>query len=90
LTPEEEIIRAERCKQILGDKYVKEALGEIREAIVTQWAKAPIKDGEFQGKMHALYNAVDKFEELLRIHVESGKIASHELERKRSFKDWLR
>jgi hypothetical protein len=40
--------------------------------------------------MHALYNAVDKFEELLRIHVESGKIASHELERKRSFKDWLR
>jgi hypothetical protein len=90
LTPEEEIIRAQHCKQILEDRYVKEALSDIREGIVHQWAKSPIKDTDHKEKLWALYNAVDKFEELLRTHIDSGKLARHEMERKRSFKDWLR
>jgi hypothetical protein len=90
LTPEEEIIRAQHCKQILEDRYVKEALSEIREGIVQMWAKAPVKDKDYQTYCHSLYNAVDKFEELLRTHIDSGKLARHEMERKRSFKDWLR
>jgi hypothetical protein len=90
MTPEEELIRAERVKQILEDPYVRSALSEMREGIVQSWAKAPIKDKEYMNYIHALYNAVDKFEEILRIHIDSGKLARDELARKRSFKDWLR
>jgi hypothetical protein len=90
LTPEEEINRAELCRQFLENQYVKQALEDIREAIHQQWLKSPIKDVQHREQLWALGNAADKFQELLQAHIETGKLAAHSLDPKRSVWDLLR
>lgn len=85
MTPEEEINRAITCQQFLENPIIKQAFDEIKGAIHQQWLKAPVKDVELRERLWALGNAADKFEEILRSHIESGKIAKHELESKRRF-----
>lgn len=89
MTPEEELHRAERARQILEDPLVKEALKEIRDAIVEQWRTAPVKDSELKEKLWSIFGATHKFEQLLRSHIETGKMAAIQEDRKGMF-DWLR
>lgn len=79
MTPEEEVVRAERAKQILEDKLVRAALDGVRDLIIEQWRVSPVKDSEIRDWLWALYNASHKFEEVLRSHIETGKLAAHQL-----------
>lgn len=83
LTPDELIIRGERAKQILEDELVKEALTDIRQTIVENWQKVPLRDTELQTKFHMLYGVVDQFEAKLRQHIESGEVGKYDLKTKR-------
>lgn len=85
MTPEERTQRAERAKQILADKLVREALDGIRADIVANWQKVPLKDSELKEKFHMLYGVVDRFEAALRSHIEDGQVADFELARKKRF-----
>lgn len=89
MTPEEEIQRAEHANRILNDKLVQEALKGIRDAVIEQWRLCPVEKTQLRDYLHGLFNAAYKFEELLRSHVETGKMAAITEERKGLF-DWLR
>lgn len=80
MTREEEIIRAERAKQILGDSLVGQALKEIKEGLIEEWRRASVKDAEMREKIWAIYVGACKFEELLKSHIETGKLARAQLE----------
>lgn len=76
MTPEEELARAQECQQILSNKHVREALGSIREALVEQWQRTPVKDSDLREKIWAIYCAAMKFEQILQSHIETGKMAA--------------
>lgn len=84
MTLEEELTRAHECNAVLNNPYVREALSEIREALVSQWQRTPIVDTPLREKIWAIYNGALKFEELLRSHIETGKLAAIDIERKQS------
>jgi len=90
MTPEEELQRAREVEQILGNKYVREALDEIREALVEQWQRTPVVDVNLREKIWGIYNGAIKFEQVLRSHIETGKMAAIEVERKRSLAERLK
>ncbi len=76
MTPQEEMMRAEKARQILEDPFVREALDDIKSTLIEQWRSAPVKDSDLKERLWALYNAAHKFEELMRSHIETGKLAS--------------
>lgn len=79
MTPEEELIRAERAQQIINDPLVREALDGIKATIVESWRSAPVKDSEFREKLWAIYVGATKFEEIFRSYMDSGKLAAAQL-----------
>ena len=83
LTPEELILRADKAKRILEDELVQDALKEIRETIIENWQKVPLRDSELQTKFHMLYGVVNQFEAKLRQHIESGEVGKYDLKTKR-------
>lgn len=87
MSPEERVHRANRAKQIMGDDLVKEALRNIREDVIQNWQRIPLKDSELLAKFHMLYGVVDKFEQAMSRFIEDGEVATHELlnDKKRRF-----
>lgn len=90
MTPEEELNRAAECNQILGNRYVQEALNQIKEGLVEQWSRTPVKDSELRDKIWAIYNGAVKFEEILRTHIDTGKMVRVEQEQKRTIAERLK
>lgn len=80
MTPEEEIIRAGQARQILQDPLVRSAMDDIRAAIVDQWYRSAVNSTELREQLWALYCGAMKFEEVLRSHMETGQLASAQLE----------
>jgi Holliday junction resolvasome RuvABC ATP-dependent DNA helicase subunit len=80
MKPQEELIRAERAKQILGDKLVREALDSIRSGLIENWRSTPLKDADLREKIWAIYVGACKFEEFLYEFIETGKLAQHTLD----------
>lgn len=90
MEPQEELRRAAECQQILGNRYVQEALNQIKEALVEQWSKTPVKDSELRDKIWGIYNGAVKFEEILRTHIETGKMVRVDEERKKTLAERLK
>ncbi len=75
MTPEEELSRAVRAEQILGDDLFKEAVKEVEEALLNGIKRSPIKDAELREKLCQqliqLYAVVGQ----IRGYMETGKLA---------------
>ncbi len=82
MTPEEEIARGEKARQVLEDPLVRGALDDIKQSIIQQWSKCPVKDTDLKERLWGLFNAADKFEEILKTHIETGKMARIQVEQK--------
>lgn len=82
MTPEEEIIRAGRAKEILENKLFKEAVAEIEEAIKQGRLNSGATDTALREKLAAqelgLYAIVQK----LKTHMETGILAEEEIRRR--------
>lgn len=86
MTEQEEIVRAERARQIMEDPLVKGALTDIKTAVVEQWLRAPVKDSELREYLWAIYVGTSKFEEILKSHMETGVLAAEQLRTKEARK----
>lgn len=75
MTEQEELLRAERAKQILADKLVREALDGIKSGLIDTWRTTPLKDTDLREKVWAIYVGACKFEEILGSYIETGKLA---------------
>lgn len=78
---EDERLRGERARQILEDPLVKSAMSDIKATLIEQWRISPVKDAELREYLWSIYLGACKFEELLASHIETGKLASHQLAR---------
>ncbi len=90
MTPDEELRRAAECQQVLGNRYVQEALKDIRESLVEQWLMTPVKDVEMREKIWSIACGAKKFEQLLRTHIETGSMVMVEEQRKKTLAERLK
>ena len=75
MTPEEELERAARAEQILGDSLFKEAVQEVESALINGIRRSPIKDAELREKLCQQLTQLDAVLSVLRGHMETGKLA---------------
>jgi len=79
MTPDEQIARGEHAKRLLNDPLLKEALAEIKQAIVDSWAALPVENTAQAEKLKHLLWASKQFESVFIAHVGGATIARNEL-----------
>lgn len=82
MTPEEELQRAVRAEQILGDDLFKEAVREVKEAILNGIERSPIKDAEMREKLCQQLILLNTVVGRLRTYMETGKLAEETIKQR--------
>lgn len=82
---ESDISRAEHAQRLLNDELLAAALTAIRDEVVRAWVECPQRDAQGKEALWQLAKTADKFEALLKGHIESGKLARDHLDRLKEF-----
>lgn len=85
MSPQEEIIRGEKAKQLLADPLLSEAFSQCKKEVLEAWEKTPARDIEGREWLWKLYHASIKAENMLRGYIDTGKMADFNI--KQSVKD---
>lgn len=82
-----QVARAEEAQRLLNSPLFTAALQDTRTGIQEAWARTNTKDKETLQELHLMVKLVDRVENCLKQHIDSGKIAAHEIEgrKKRMF-----
>jgi hypothetical protein len=89
MSPEQEAQRGNRAQQILDDPLVKAALDAIGERIIEEWRMCPVKDVEMREKLWMMFNMRHRFIDSMREHIDTGKLAKHQIAEEVKRKDYL-
>jgi hypothetical protein len=79
MTPEQELQRAERARQILEDELFRDAVASLEQGLLIGIAKAPIKDREMREMLSVRYSVLHDLLGQLKSHMETGKLARETL-----------
>lgn len=79
MSPEEEVIRAGRAREILEAELFKEACSEILTSLTNARLNSPIKDVEFREKLWAQEVALHSVLEKLKGYMETGELAAEQI-----------
>lgn len=85
MTPEQEQIRAAKAAQLLEEPLIKAAFDEIERAVVDNIETCPIEAPELRAQLCMMLAVNRKFRRIFQSHLETGKMASLTLERKKKF-----
>ena len=81
MSPEEELRRAERAKQILNDEIFSEAVQQIRDGLLLGLRNTAFKDVKLMEKLCQRYCVLEDMIGLLQSTMETGEFAKQEIER---------
>jgi hypothetical protein len=82
MTPEQEIIRANRAREAQENPVIAEALDHFEQVITDQWKNSPLRDAEGREKLRLMLEAQKQFREYLNNCIETGKLAKVQSESK--------
>ena len=82
MNPEQELERAARAEQILGDSLFKDAVREIEEALLTGIRQTAFKDAELREKLCQQYTLLHSLVGQFRTYMETGKMAEATLKQR--------
>ncbi|TFH50922.1 MAG: hypothetical protein E4H01_01165 [Lysobacterales bacterium] len=75
MTPEEEVIRAGRAREVLENEMFKEAVADIEQALLTGIRHSAFKDEDLREKLCARYALLHDLIQQLKSHMETGELA---------------
>lgn len=81
-----ELARADRAKELLDNPLLKSAFDDLEAALLK--AKEVTTDEKQIMQLHLMFVCNRKIQNLLRAHIDTGKLAAIQLEEKRKFKLW--
>ena len=87
LTPEQEIIRAGKAREILEHELFKEAVEAIREGLKDARLNSAATAIDLREKLWAQELALEAVLKHIRTHIETGMLAEEELRRKSLLED---
>jgi hypothetical protein len=79
----DDITRAQQAKDLLENPIYQESFKNVREAILTAWSEAPIRDVEGQHELKLMIRLLTDLEKNILRVVNDGKIAQIEIERQK-------
>ena len=82
MSPEEEISRAVRAEQILGDSLFQGAVKEIEEALLLGIRQSAFKDSELRERLCQQYTLLHSLIGQFKTHMETGKLAQATLKQR--------
>lgn len=77
----EDQTRAARAAEILNNEVFDRAMKALRDEVISQWIACPIRDQQGKEALWQLMKTTDKFEGVLRGYIETGKLATEQLNR---------
>lgn len=84
MTEAEEIERAVRAEQILGDELFKGAVKAVEEALINGIRLSPLKDAELREKLCQQLIQLHALVSQIRSYIETGKLAEETVKRRRA------
>jgi hypothetical protein len=81
MTLEEEQRRGVHASQLLNDELLKSILDEMEKDTLFLWENTPARDVEGREHLHRFYLACRKFRNTLTSHLETGKMATEQIQR---------
>ena len=84
MTPEQELYRADRAKEVIENEVFIDAFERIKQEIFDQWASAPARDTEGRERLWLMQSLLGKLQITLQSTMEGGKVAKAELLHKQS------
>lgn len=79
MTPEEEVRRADKAKQITENSLFKEAFAEVEEALLRGIRSSPFNAVELREKLCQQYMLLHNVRSVLITHMETGRLAEETL-----------
>ena len=76
--------RARQAQELAEHPLFKESLATYRKRLMTQWAESPARDTEGREKLWLMLKTAEAVERHLVELMETGKLASIQLEQRRS------
>lgn len=73
--------RGWKAQELLDNDVLKQALDAIEAEVVAQWGACPARDKEGKEALWQLYKTSQKFRSLLLGYVQTGKMATDNLQR---------
>jgi hypothetical protein len=86
---EEQVIRADEASRILNSELFDKAFTDTRQALMNGLASLDNLDDRKARDLHAMVKALDKVRKCLEVHIDTGKLASKEIEHRSRLADLL-
>ena len=83
---QQEINRAAQEQAVLKNPLDAEVLDSLEKEIITAWESTPMRDTEAREKAWMYYLTVRKFRNIFTSYIETGRMASMQLEQKKLFR----
>lgn len=80
MTPEQELYRASRAKEVLENEVFIEAFEQMQAEIRKQWEESPARDTPGREHLWVMLKQLQKMHSLLQGTMLSGKLASKEIQ----------
>jgi hypothetical protein len=77
----EDQTRGWKAQELMDNELLKEALAAIEAEVIGQWEQCPARDKEGKEALWQLYKTSKKLRSVLFGYVQSGKLASENLNR---------
>ena len=74
-----QISRGQQAKELLENPLLQDSLKAIRNKLDNEWKNSPLRDVEGREKIFFLVKAIDELEAMLISELETGKLASEQL-----------
>ena len=81
-----ELSRAAEAEAVLNNPLVKEVLDSLEKDVIAAWENTPMRDIEAREKAWMYYVAVRKFRNTFINFIDTGRMASLQLESKRKLR----
>jgi len=91
MTPEQEIYRANRAKEVLENEVYIEAFRIIRAEIANKWETSPARDMDGREALWTMQRLLDRVQAELKSTMEAGRLAEKNLEHRTTverLRDW--
>lgn len=82
MTPEEEVRRGERARQILNDDVFSSAVNSLRDAMLIGIRNSAFKDEKLREKICQRYSLLEDLVGQIQSIMETGEMAQEEIRRK--------
>ena len=82
-----EIDRARQAQELIEHPLFSEAMEKYRNRLMDEWTASPARDQEGRERLWLMQKTLDVVQQHLRELMETGKLASLQLEQRRTLKE---